>query len=53
MSLERMPNGRRLEGNVEDETCPDCRGKGTTGESSDNVRTCKRCDGRGKIRAPG
>jgi DnaJ-class molecular chaperone len=50
MSLERMPNGRRLETNVEDETCPVCRGKGTTGDSPDNVRTCRRCDGRGKVR---
>ena len=51
MSLERMPNGRRLEGNIEDEVCPDCRGKGTTGDSPNNVRVCQKCNGRGKVRA--
>jgi DnaJ-class molecular chaperone len=52
MSLERMPNGRRTETCVEDEVCPECRGKGTTGDSSENVRMCRRCNGRGKVRAP-
>ena len=52
MSLERMPNGRTLESSIEDETCPDCRGKGTTGDSPNNVRECQTCNGRGKVRAP-
>ena len=52
MGIERMPNGRRMEGNIEDETCPACRGKGMTGDSPNNVRMCTRCSGKGKIRAP-
>jgi len=53
MSLERMPQGRRMETRIEDETCPDCKGKGTTGDSPNNVRMCRRCGGKGKIRKPG
>jgi hypothetical protein len=30
MGIERMPNGRWMETAIEDETCPDCRGKGMT-----------------------
>ena len=53
MGIERMPNGRRMESAVEDETCPDCHGKGMTGSSPNNVRICTRCDGKGKLRKPG
>jgi DnaJ-class molecular chaperone len=52
MGIEKMPSGRRMESAVEDEICPDCRGKGTTGDSPNNIRICTRCKGRGKIRAP-
>jgi DnaJ-class molecular chaperone len=52
MSLERMPQGRRVETYGENETCPDCKGKGTTGDSPNNIRMCGRCKGSGKIRAP-
>jgi DnaJ-class molecular chaperone len=52
MGLEKMPSGRRMETGSEDEVCPDCRGKGTTGNSPENIRMCRRCDGKGKIRKP-
>lgn len=29
MGIEKMPSGRRIETRQEDETCPDCKGKGT------------------------
>jgi DnaJ-class molecular chaperone len=53
MGLEKMPSGRRMESSNEDETCPDCRGKGMTGDSPNNVRICRRCSGKGKICKPG
>jgi DnaJ-class molecular chaperone len=53
MGIECMPSGRRTETSSEDETCPDCRGKGMTGNSPNNIRMCKRCDGKGKLRKPG
>jgi DnaJ-class molecular chaperone len=51
MGIEKMPGGRKMETANEDETCPNCRGKGTTGDSPNNIRMCPRCGGRGKIRA--
>src|ERR1700722_390722 len=51
MGIEKMPSGRKMESAKEDETCPNCRGKGTTGDSPNNIRMCTRCGGRGKIRA--
>jgi DnaJ-class molecular chaperone len=51
VGMEKMPNGRRMESAIEDETCPKCRGKGTTGDSPNTVRMCGRCSGRGKVRA--
>ena len=53
MGIERVPNGRRMESGSENETCPECRGKGTTGNSPNNVRMCTRCGGKGKLRVPG
>jgi DnaJ-class molecular chaperone len=52
MGIEKMPSGRRMETSGEDETCPDCRGKGMTGDSPNNIRICTRCKGKGKVRAP-
>jgi DnaJ-class molecular chaperone len=52
MGIEKMPSGRKMETANEDETCPNCRGKGTTGDSPNNIRMCTRCGGRGKVRAP-
>jgi hypothetical protein len=53
MGLEKMPSGRRTETSGEDEVCPNCQGKGTTGNSPDTIRMCKRCDSKGKIGRPG
>jgi len=50
MGIERLPSAR--ESATEDETCPRCNGKGTTGDSPNNIRMCPRCGGKGKIRGP-
>ncbi len=51
MSLERMPNGRKKETYGEVEECSRCRGKGTVGDSPNNVRMCPTCNGTGKVRS--
>ena len=51
MGIETMPNGRKMEVKAENETCPDCRGKGSVGNSPNNIRMCSRCNGRGKLKS--
>lgn len=48
MSIEKMPNGRKMEGHLEYETCPTCRGTGHVQEKREKL-TCVRCKGTGKL----
>ena len=47
MSIEKMPNGRKMESRPEFEICPICRGMRVT--SATDKRPCIRCKGTGRL----